>query len=59
PSAARAYALKTPRRPKAACIGPSTGEEVRRLAFVVWEVEEQGLYGLSQAIFRGLYQRTG
>ncbi|WP_153185944.1 uroporphyrinogen-III synthase, partial [Thermus scotoductus] len=54
PSAARAYALKTPRRPKAACIGPSTGEEARRLGFAVWEAAEPGLEGLFQAILRAL-----
>lgn len=54
PSAARAYARKTPRRPKAACIGPSTAEEARRLGFSVWEAAEPGLEGLFQAILRAL-----
>ena len=54
PSAARAYARQTPRGPKAACIGPSTGEEARRLGFAVWEAVEPGLEGLFQAIRRAL-----
>jgi len=54
PSAARAYALKTPRRPKAACIGPSTAEEARQLGFAVWEAPKPGLEGLFQAILRAL-----
>nr|WP_279232655.1 uroporphyrinogen-III synthase [Thermus neutrinimicus] len=54
PSAARAYALNTPRRPKAACIGPSTAEEARRLGFAVWEAREPGLEGLFQAILQAL-----
>lgn len=52
PSAARAYARKTPRRPKAACIGPSTAKEARRLGFAVWEAAEPGLEGLFRAILR-------
>lgn len=54
PSAARAYARRTPRRPKAACIGPSTAEEARRLGFSVWEAVEPGLEGLFQAILQAL-----
>jgi len=54
PSGARAFACWTPRRPKAACIGPSTAKEALRLGFPVWEAEEPGLQGLIQAILKAL-----
>nr|WP_279232196.1 uroporphyrinogen-III synthase [Thermus albus] len=54
PSGVRAYARWTEKRPKAACIGPSTAEEAIRLGFPVWEAEEPGLEGLFQAILRAL-----
>ncbi len=54
PSGARAYARWTDRRPKAACIGPSTGQEARRLGFPVVEAERPGLEGLFRAILRAL-----
>ncbi|GGM95914.1 uroporphyrinogen III methyltransferase [Thermus composti] len=54
PSGVRAFARHTPRRPVAACIGPSTGEEARRLGFPVVEAESPGLEGLFGAILRAL-----
>lgn len=54
PSGAQAYARWTPRRPKAAVIGPSTGAEARRLGFPTYEAEAPGLEGLFGAILRAL-----
>lgn len=54
PSAARAYARWTSRRPRAACIGPSTAKEALALGFPVVEAKEPGLEGLFQAILRAL-----
>ncbi len=54
PSGARAFARWTPRRPKAACIGPSTAKEALGLGFPVWEAEAPGLGGLFQAILGAL-----
>ncbi|MGC8875485.1 uroporphyrinogen-III synthase [Thermus sp.] len=54
PSGARAFARWTGRRPQAAAIGPSTGEEARRLGFPVVEAESPGLEGLFRAILRVL-----
>ncbi len=52
PSGVRAFTRWTPRRPKAACIGPSTAKEARRLGFAVWEAADPGLEGLFRAILR-------
>jgi uroporphyrinogen-III synthase len=54
PSGARAFARWTDRRPRAACIGPSTAEEARRLGFSVWEAKAPGLEGLFRAILEAL-----
>lgn len=54
PSGVRAYARWTERRPKAACIGPSTAKEARAWGFPVVEAKEPGLEGLFQAILRAL-----
>ncbi|TBH17634.1 uroporphyrinogen-III synthase [Thermus thermamylovorans] len=54
PSGVRAFARWTKRRPQAACIGPSTGEEARRLGFPTVEAESPGLEGLFRAVLRGL-----
>ncbi|WP_347241722.1 uroporphyrinogen-III synthase [Thermus sp.] len=54
PSGARAFARWTGRRPQAAAIGPSTGEEARRFGFPVVEAESPGLEGLFRAILRVL-----
>ena len=54
PSGARAFARWTNRRPRAACIGPSTAKEARRLGFPVWEAKEPGLEGLLGAILEAL-----
>ncbi|BCP66672.1 uroporphyrinogen-III synthase [Thermus thermophilus] len=54
PSGVRAFARWTAKRPKAAAIGPSTGEEVRRLGFPVVEAESPGLEGLFAALLRAL-----
>ena len=52
--AVRAFARWTAKRPKAAAIGPSTGEEARRLGFPVVEAESPGLEGLFAALLRAL-----
>ncbi|MFN4070547.1 MAG: uroporphyrinogen-III synthase, partial [Thermus caldifontis] len=54
PSGVRAYARWTKRRPKAACIGPSTAKEALALGFPVVEAEVPGLEGLFQAILGAL-----
>ncbi|WP_114312936.1 uroporphyrinogen-III synthase [Thermus caldifontis] len=54
PSGVRAYARWTKRRPKAACIGPSTAKEALALGFPVVEAEVPGLEGLFQAILQAL-----
>lgn len=54
PSGVRAFARWTAKRPKAAAIGPSTGEEARRLGFPVVEAESPGLEGLFAALLRAL-----
>ncbi len=54
PSGVRAFARWTRRRPKAACIGPSTAEEAGRLGFPLYEAERPGLEGLFGAILRAL-----
>ncbi|BAW02457.1 uroporphyrinogen-III synthase [Thermus thermophilus] len=54
PSGVRAFARWTAKRPKAAAIGPSTGEEARRLGFPVVEAESPGLEGLFSALLRAL-----
>jgi len=48
------FARWTAKRPKAAAIGPSTGEEARRLGFPVVEAESPGLEGLFAALLRAL-----
>lgn len=54
PSGVRAFARWTRRRPRAACIGPSTAEEAGRLGFSPYEAERPGLEGLFRAILRAL-----
>ncbi len=54
PSGAWAYARHTPRRPRAACIGPATAREARSLGFPVVEAKEPGLPGLYAAILEAL-----
>lgn len=52
PSGARAYARWTKRRPRAACIGPSTAQEALSLGFPVVEADRPGLEGLYRAILK-------
>lgn len=52
PSGARAYARWTAKRPKAACMGPSTAREALGLGFPVVEAETPGLEGLCRAILK-------
>ncbi|WP_038058242.1 uroporphyrinogen-III synthase [Thermus amyloliquefaciens] len=54
PSGVRAYARWTERRPKAACMGPSTAKEALAAGFPVVEAEVPGLEGLFHAILRAL-----
>lgn len=61
PSGVRAFARWTPRRPVAACIGPSTARAARELGFLALEAEAPGLEGLWRAILKalGLWESGG